>query len=245
MGRPCVRPVSGRRRVGPTRPIHVAVEHPRNAVPVPGTRVHRLVKIHERVLWNTSPPRLRLEEAVLDVCADDPDRVSALARLADVCQQRRTTVARLEAALSCRRRLRFGSWLAEVLEDISTGAMSVLEHGYLHRVERAHRLPKPDRQRLEHTEDGTVYRDVKYSAHGLVVELDGPIGHEATADRWDDMDRDLLAATTDVLTIRLGWRHVDACPCTTAARLARVLKSRGWAGDPVPCGPDCALSLTL
>jgi hypothetical protein len=74
-----------------------------------------------------------------------------------------------------------------------------------------------------------------------VVELDGRLGHEWTRDRWDDMDRDLLAATEEQLTLRLGRRHVEQTPCRTAARLGRVLALRGWAGSPLPCGPGCAI----
>lgn len=117
----------------------------------------------------------------------------------------------------------------------------MLECGYLLRVERAHGLPRADRQRHERTGDGVVYRDIAYRAHDLLVELDGRLGHDLSRDRWDDMDRDLLAATGRMLTLRLGWRHVEETPCRTAARLATVLQHRGWAGRPRACGPGCAV----
>ena len=79
--------------------VHVAIEHPRNRVQLPGVRLHRLVDLPARVRWNLGPPRLVLEEAVLDVCASAPARTEALAVAADLCQQHRTTAARLLDAL--------------------------------------------------------------------------------------------------------------------------------------------------
>ncbi len=89
--------------------------------------------------------------------------------------------------------------------------------------------------------DGIVYRDVKYRRYRLVVELDGRIGHELSEDKWNDQDRDLLAATEGVLTVRLGWRHCEATPCRTAARLGMVLRARGWAATVKRCGRACTL----
>jgi hypothetical protein len=41
------------------------------------------------------------------------------------------------------------------------------------------------------------------------------------------------------MTLRLGWRHCEVTPCRTAARLAVVLRRRGWTGLPRPCGEHC------
>jgi hypothetical protein len=49
---------------------------------------------------------------------------------------------------------------------------------------------------------GAARRDVEYEDFGLVVELDGRIGHEAIADRWDDMERDRLVSVDEKLSIR-------------------------------------------
>jgi hypothetical protein len=227
--------------IGPATPVHVAIEHPRKCVKVDGVRLHRLVDLERRVLWNMSPPRLRVEEAVLDVCADSRTRTAALAVASDACQQRRTTAARLLTALSMRRRIRFGGWLHDALQDVAEGALSVLENTYLRRVERAHGLPRARRQLSARTEDGPAHRDVEYEDFELVVELDGRIGHEAIADRWDDMERDLLVAVEEKLSIRVGWRQAEERPCVTADRLAKVLQQRGWDGEPVSCGPTCVV----
>ena len=223
------------------RPVHVAVDHRRRVVDTEGVKVHRVVGLEVRVHWNATPPRMRVEEAVLDKCAACPDLSSVVATVSDACGARRTTPERLLRAAHARTRLRNRGWVLEALGAVAGGVSSVLEHGYLRRVERAHRLPRAERQLSAHTVDGVVYRDVTYERFRVVVELDGRVGHEWTRDRWGDMDRDLLAATDALLTLRLGWRHVDQTPCTTAARLAQVLRQRGWGGQPRPCGPGCAV----
>lgn len=82
----------------------------------------------------------------------------------------------------------------EVLNDVATGAYSVLEHRYLTRVERPHGLPTAKRQRTVSTGRTSAYRDVEYLGLSTIVELDGRLGHEETNDRWVDMDRDIDAA---------------------------------------------------
>jgi hypothetical protein len=234
-----------RLRSAPDRPegdrdaVHVAIAHPRSAVKVDGVRLHRLVNLSARVLWNTHPPRLRLEEALLDVCADQPDRVAALSLVTDACQQGRTTATRVASALEARHHLRFGGWLGGALLDVAAGTLSVLEHAYLRRVERPHGLPRGHRQDATLTPDGGVHRDVEYDEFAVVVELDGRRGHERFADRSYDMDRDLVTATLGRLTIRLGWAQVDRRPCVTAGRIAVLLQQRGWTGRPRRCGPAC------
>jgi hypothetical protein len=64
-----------------------------------------------------------------------------------------------------------------MLVDVADGVMSLLEHAYLVRVERAHGLPRGSRQRPASTSDGRAYRDVEYETFGLIVELDGGLWH--------------------------------------------------------------------
>lgn len=224
--------------------IHVAIEHPRSGPRLTGVRLHRVVGLSDRVQWNASPPRLRIEEAVIDVASAAPTRARAVAVITDACQRRLTTPSRVAAALQTRRRVRDGVWLRQVVSEAADGALSVLEQAYLRKVERAHRLPRADRQ-VPTLAGRPGYRDVHYSRQGVVVELDGRLGHEFAHDRWSDMDRDLVAAVGSLLTIRLGWIHAEDRPCETAARLALVLRARGWRDHPFPCSACCPLPVEL
>ncbi|HET6561962.1 MAG TPA: hypothetical protein VFG72_08820 [Marmoricola sp.] len=221
--------------------IHVAIDESRTASRLARVRVHRLVGFEERVQWNLGPPRVRMEDALLSRCGEATTRVDALAVLTDACRRWITTPTRLAAELHRRPTVAHRGWLLQLLDEAAEGVQSLLESRYRRRVERAHGLPRPDRQRRERTEDGVVHRDVTYEALRLVIELDGRIGHELSHDRWDDQDRDLLVAGDEVMTLRIGWRHCDSTPCRTAGRLAQVLRTRGWRGRPIRCGPSCQL----
>ncbi|WP_236735227.1 type IV toxin-antitoxin system AbiEi family antitoxin domain-containing protein [Mycolicibacterium peregrinum] len=130
-----------------TLPIHVAVARHRTVLnETAGVRIHHLEHLRERVLWNVGPPRLRYDEAALDVACRAESELDAIAVLANACQSRRTTAHRLLQVLDSRARVRRRRWLRAVLVDIADGTCSVLEHGYLVRVERAHGLPKATRQ---------------------------------------------------------------------------------------------------
>ena len=216
--------------------IEVAVARDRSLVPPEGVRVHHLVDLDARVQWNLGPPRLRYEESALAVAASARSDLDAVAVLADACGARRTTAARLLDALQGLPRLRRRSWIAGVLNDVSEGTCSVLEHGYLTRVERAHGLPSGRRQVRAGDAGRSMFKDVRYDRFGLVVELDGRLFHTAVGDRDHDLERDLDDAVDRTEeTLRLGYGQVFQRPCVTAVKVARVLERRGWTGQPTKC----------
>ena len=224
----------GRRDHDDGAPIHVAVDRQRQCRVPPEVVLHRVVDLEKKVLWNLGPPRMRVEEAVLDVAATAPDDLSAIAVLGEAVQSRRTTADRMLAALRTRTRVRRRAFLEAVLCDVAAGACSALEHAYLVRVERAHALPSGLRQ-VRDSARGPVYRDVVYPTLGLVVELDGRLDHTSVRDRDRDLDRDLDAALARMFTLRLGWGQAVGRPCNTAARIAAVMQARGWSGRPIAC----------
>lgn len=230
----------GLRVHGDAGPIHVAVDRGRRPlVTPPGVMLHHLTNLSGRVQWTASPPRVRLEEAVVGVAAGETTDMRAIATLADAVQGRLTTPARLQTSLASRIRVARRPLLAGVLGDLDAGACSALERGYLTRVERAHGLPTAHRQ-VKASLRGTVYRDVEYNDLGLVVELDGRLFHDNAAARDRDLDRDLDAAVTGQLTIRLGWGQVFDRPCRTAYSLGRIAERRGWSGHLRTC-PHCTV----
>lgn len=235
-----IRAVNGRGRPGEEQhPIEVAVDRQRHPTPPPGVRLHRISDLEGKVMWNASPPRVRLEHAVLDEAARAGDDFAAIETMSAAVQARLTTAAKLQTTLAGRERIARRSFLAGVLGDLAEGACSVLEHGYLTRVERPHGLPGAERQ-VRGSARGPVYQDVDYERYGLVVELDGRLFHDTTAARDPDLDRDLDAALEQRFTVRLGWGQVFGRPCETAPRIGRLLQLRGWSGAPVPC-PECTV----
>ena len=183
---------------------------------------------------------MRLEPAALQVASAEPTEDGAVAVLSDVCQTRRTKPDRLLESLRGTARIRHRALLEAILADVSSGAFSALERRFLVRVERAHRLPTGTRQRRVKIGRRPYFRDVTYLGLDTNVELDGRLGHDRAADRWADLERDLVSAQTGELTLRVGWLQVLEAH-RLAAALGAILAARGWLGRPRPCGPDCTI----
>jgi hypothetical protein len=222
----------------PTDPIHVAIDARRRQRRRPGIHVHRMTQLQQNIQPNRLPPRIAFDVAVLQVASEAVDESAAVAVLADACQSRRTTAHRLAERLGDLPRLPRRRLMGGLLADVASGVFSVLEHRYLVQVERRHGLPRGLRQHRVKQSRGAAYRDVEYRGYGTVVELDGRLGHEFSADRWDDLDRDIDSALAGDTTVRVGWRQV-LDPCRLAGLIARLLAARGWAGDLRACGPAC------
>jgi hypothetical protein len=221
-------------------PIHLAIPHGRRLNVRAEVVVHRMRDFQASCVTSLNPPRMRLEPALLRVGARREDPVSNLELLVDALRSRRTTADRLVAEMEKVPRLPHRAFLLQGLIDSGRGLHSVLERTYLHDVERCHGLPPGTRQKR--SPSGVVaYRDVEYEAYGLIVELDGALGHSTPRARRRDMDRDLRSTATGAATIRLGWDHVANSPCSTAALVARCLRARGWTGLPIGCTPNCPL----
>jgi hypothetical protein len=221
--------------------IHVLVSHGRRLDGRPGLRIERSRQYDRVAQLNLSPPRVRVEHALIRVASAASTDEASVGVLADGCQTRRTTAARLAHELRASPKLPRRRLLLAIVDDVAAGALSVLERRYLLYVERAHGLPRARRQKPERSPSGSVHRDVEYVEQATLVELDGRLGHELALDRWDDLHRDIVAATTGRLTLRAGWGQVLQ-PCRLAALLAQVLTARGWTGTARPCGPGCSIA---
>jgi hypothetical protein len=218
--------------------VHVAVARGRTVQAVPGVRVHRTTRLHDRVLWNLGPPALRLEDAVIEAVLAEPDVDAQFELLAAPCRDRRTTPQRLADEVRARARVAHRALLLELIADLGQGACSVLEREFL-RLETTHGLPAGTRQAPATVGGRRTYQDVRYADHGVVVELDGRVVH-GDADTWNaDHARDLAASVrTDDLTVRLTYRQVFRDGCRTIADVARLLQRRGWDGEVQRC-PHC------
>ena len=223
--------------------LNVVVDQHRSGLVTPADiHVQHLVGFDEKVLWNTTPPRIRYEEAALDVAIRATSELAAVAALTKACQSRRTTAQRLSSALDGRSRVARRDWLTAVLRDIADGTCSLLEHGYLVRVERAHGLPPAQRQVRATASVGVVYRDAEYERQ-CVVELDGRLFHDSVPQRDADLERDLDARLEGKSTVRLSWGQVFDRPCTTSAKLVRFLRACGVPVSPRACGAGCPVGV--
>ncbi|HVK30542.1 MAG TPA: type IV toxin-antitoxin system AbiEi family antitoxin domain-containing protein [Nocardioides sp.] len=218
-------------------PIEVVVDW-RRTLTVPGVDIRRSRRFPDGVVWSTFPPRQRAEEYVLDLAAAADTDVDAVSVLSDAVGSRRVSPGTLRTALAGRRRMARRAFLGSVIDDVTSGTCSALEHGYLHHVERAHALPAAERQ-VHESAKGSLYRDVVYVAFGLIVELDGRLHHSGIRNRDRDLERDLDAAVAGRQTVRLGWGQVFGGQCRTAPRIGALLQQRGWTGSTHPC-PSCA-----
>ena len=220
------------------RPVEVAVAEERHLRRPPGVSLVRTPHLETRAQWHLGPPRIRYEEAALDVAAAARSDFAALGELSRAVQGRRTTAGRLLAALEGRQRIARRDWMSGVLQDVAAGACSVLEHGYLHRVERRHGLAPARRQVRDRLGAGVIFRDVEYDV-GLVVELDGRLFHDTPTQRDADLDRDLVTAVGGKDSVRLSYGQVFDRSCWTAVHVALLLQTRGWPGAVRACSPRC------
>jgi hypothetical protein len=181
----------------------------------PGARLPRTVG---------SPPRLTVEDTVLDLaCGADSDVKAMVHWVTAAVQARLTTPERLRRAAAARHFMRHRRLLDDLLSDVGAGVRSPLELGYLRKVERPHELPQAARQiRRRGTEV-----DVYYEEFRLLVELDGRLGH-ADMGRFRDMRRDNWATTDGLATLRYGSGDVFGSPCEVAREVGVNLVRRGW-----------------
>lgn len=219
-------------------PVHVAIGHRRSVQPPARVVVHRTADFDARVDWRKSPPRVHPGHAALDVALLKGSVSDRFRVFADACQTRDVSVADIREALASRRRVPDRALLEALLDDLGTGACSVLERGYLD-LERRHGLPAADRQRSDTLAGHRVYRDAPYAEQGLVVELDSRAFHDTAAARDRDAERDLDTRVADeTTTIRLTYGQVFDHGCETIRKVATLLERRGWPGPFHRC-PDC------
>ncbi|MGV0788170.1 hypothetical protein ABQF33_14745 [Mycolicibacterium sp. XJ2] len=223
----------------PMTVVHVAIDPARKLRPLPRVVLHRMPDFAQRADLDRSPPAIRLEHALIDVISSelrDEDVAAAFAVLARVCATRRTTPQRILQVLSIRRRVSGRRTLEAMLSDLRDGCCSVLERGYLHRVERAHGLPRGERQIRSTATGRSTFQDVRYKRQGVVVELDGRAFHDSPCDRDRDALRDLAELSrSDLVTIRVTYGLVFGDACRTALLIGDLLRRRGWTGRPRSC----------
>jgi hypothetical protein len=211
--------------------VHLSIPATRVVTAQPGIRIHR-TRTCQGVLFGTAPPRAGAERATLEAASLASTSDQAVAIVAAAVQKGLTTAHRLGLALEVVPRLRRRSTIREALELAGAGAHSLLEVTF-ERIRRSHRLPEPDRQKRL----GPARVDVDLA--GLLVELDGRLGH-FDVDGWTtDMIRDDLHTIAGAATLRFNSILLLTKPALVAHITAAACLFRGWSGEP-RCPTGCA-----
>ena len=219
--------------------VTVCVPSSRRVTGQPGLRVAIRRGWDPAVHPAALPPRLRVEEALLDAVAAVDDEARCVDLVLRAVNRRHTTAARVLGALAQRRRMRWRRLVEELLTDVDDGVRSTLELRWARDVERRHRLPRGERNAADVDAAGRRrYRDVRLRRWGVVVELDGREAHPDGA-VFRDRARDNAVVERGEVPLRYGWREVASDPCGVAAQVVRVLRANGWTGTARPCRPGC------
>lgn len=215
----------------PSAAIHLTVpmtRRPARWAPVPGVIIHRSRLLEHAVHPAMTPACIRVEHTVLDLIEASGSFEDAYAWICRAIGRRRTTAARIREAMAARPRVRWRADLELALGDAGN-VLSVLEHRYVHGVERPHGLPAAKRQARVWQGTGNRYLDNLYEEYRACVEIDGAAAHPAD-EQWRDKDRDRWNAVHRKLdTIRIGvlaLRSPEA-RCATAAEVSAWLSGRG------------------
>lgn len=202
--------------------------------PRPGFRFVRETAGQRLPSRSGDPMRTRIEDTVIDLCADGDD-ASVLTWLTRACQRRLTTAERLRRRASERGAFRHRLLVLDIVGDVGLGATSTLELRALRHVLRPHGLPRFRLQ--QRTGVGGRMADAAFVEFGVLIEFDGRIGHSEEG-AFRDMDRDNVHVLDGWVTLRFGWSDVVNRPCAVAAQIARLLQQRGWSGTLARC-PRC------
>lgn len=200
--------------------------------PLPGVVVHRdfLGRVERR---RGSPARISIEDATVDVGQQLPTG-QLVGLLSDASRSRLVSLDRVGEVIKGRRRVRGRKRFKEILGDLE-GIESNLEYVYRRDVERAHGLPTG--RRNQSVSAGTR-SDVEYEEYGVLVELDGRLGHLDADSAFRDLRRDNRHALTGRTTLRYGSADVRGRACEVATQVAAALTVRGWRGALEAC-PRC------
>ena len=221
---------------------------PRKTGPVPtaaGVRVHYSARLPRAEFGPAvalrMPPVTTAEEAVLDLAATSASAEDAVNWAIRACQRRKTTADLIGMYMlePGHRELRWRADLQDALTEIRSGVQSPLERRYLHKVERAHRLPEGRRQVKVKRGSSVLYHDVRYADFRVVVELDGVAYHSGDARRRDDR-RDNSNTLENLFTLRYGWIQVAYHPCEVAYEVWTLLVRQGYRVALQRCGQECA-----
>jgi hypothetical protein len=223
--------------------IHITVPGRRRPVQhrkIRGVVIHRSDQSRPQfpIAWKL--PRTRIEDTVLDLVDASATFKDAYSWISTAVSRELATVEMLHSALQTRSRIRWRSRLAVALARNDEGIHFELERWYARAVERAHGLPRAQRQARREIGGRVHYRDNWYAEYHVCVELDGPSFHRYEQVSKDKRRDNLNLALDGAQTFRFGPVEVTERACESADMVAATLRRNGWSGTAHPCRrPDC------
>jgi very-short-patch-repair endonuclease len=211
--------------------VHIAIPAHRRVRPPPGVVVHRT---RRQLVVEGDQPRAPVIETLFDLADECTDAGQVVALVTRALQRRDLDRGAVMTALASRPRARWRGLLTDLLRADAAGIESVLEWRFHGDVVERHGLPVPQRQHVV----SSARRDALFSAFGVVIELDGRLGHVGEG-AFRDMRRDNAAVGRGEVVLRYGWADVAGRPCMVAAEIAATLRRQGWNGRGRPCSPGC------
>jgi hypothetical protein len=207
-------------------------------------------KSHQKDL-TARPPRVQLHETRrwrLTDCADEglPRSCSAVAVVQGALWARSLKQGALVMTMSIQQRIVSADDvliafervrrdarrrpLLELLDDIRGGIESMPELD-LARLCRAYGVPEPTRQVRRRTSQGVAVVDAVFEEFAVAVEIQGA-GHAVLDRMMLDEVRFLELALRGDITIPVSSATLRVDPHPFMAGLARLLRARGWRGNP-------------
>ena len=189
--------------------VHLSVKHTAEVAPLPGVRIHKVIRRLDNELVDAGIPRTRPPVAAIRAAHwAVSDRQAALVLVMPV-QQRLCTGAQLVRAESLLRGRNRRKLIHVLVHDIADGAHSLGELDVVAACRRRG-LPEPTRQDVRRLRGGRAYLDIAWREARLVVEVDGA-GHALGLQALGDDLRHNALQLGDELVLRVslvGWRLV-------------------------------------
>ena len=208
--------------------VHLTVDASVRLAGAPGLVVHRRTGLSLEppvVVWRDELPVVPVDRAIVEswpLLRPLDRRAPAIVSV----RERRTTPARLRAAVDQMPRLPGRAELAALIGLLAAGLHSPLEiWGHSHVFDHPS-LPLARPQRRVSAGGRTAYLDRAYLEELVDVELDGATYHSCGADVERDRRRDAWLAALGWLVVRYSRQRLLAGPDAVRAELREVLATR-------------------
>ncbi len=204
---------------------------------VPGT--HRAIAdptlvVHRRTGLRAAPPAIvereglrvvRVEQALVDSWPLLPE-LDRRSPIITALRERRTTAARLTAALAENPRRAGAAQMRRLVALVAAGCHSELEVWGHDRVFSDPRLPHSSCQHLVYAAGRTTYLDRYFPIERVDVELDGAAWHGQRAQRERDLRRDAALSAMGIMVVRYSHRRLTTEPEAVVDELCVILAGR-------------------